>query len=76
MAADTQNNSSQCNGGNTPVAATGVYGRRTAYPERLQLRVPAGFTLSVDQAAIRAGVATPEFVRRVLMDALRDSGIA
>lgn len=49
--------------------------RRTAYPERLQLRVPHGFSRAVDQAAANANCAAPEFVRRVLMDALTKEGV-
>lgn len=49
--------------------------RRTSYPERLQLRVPRGFSRAVDQAAANANCASPEFVRRILMTALAGEGV-
>lgn len=66
-----------CDAGITRVASTHALhsSRRTVYPERLQLRVPKGFTRAVDVAAKQANCATPEFIRRILMDALAERGV-
>lgn len=50
--------------------------RKTVYPERIQLRVPRGFSEAVEIRAAAENCGAHEYVRRVLLAGLRADGVA
>lgn len=49
--------------------------RPTLYPELVQLRVPAGLLAGVQRKATTERCGASEYLRRVLLPALRDAGV-
>jgi hypothetical protein len=49
---------------------------RGRYPDRISAQVPRGFRRVVNAAAAKESISSPEFVRRALIRAIKDQGVA
>lgn len=49
--------------------------RKTIYPERIQLRVPRGFSEAVETRAAAESCGAHEYIRRLLLAGLRADGV-
>jgi hypothetical protein len=54
-----------------PAATTPI----SHYPDRLTLRVPLGLPQAIEAAARRQLTSPPEYIRRVLLQALKGDGV-